>query len=126
MSGARAALTRAVDAWDRAMVTNDADAIGAFMAADWVIVGPDGSVGGRERFLGLVRSGSLTHDVMESHDLDIRLYGDTAVVIGRGISGGAYDGTRFHLEERVSSVYRRDGAGWTCVLTHLSLLSQQD
>jgi hypothetical protein len=30
--------------WDKAMVTNDADAIGRYMAAEWVIIGPDGSV----------------------------------------------------------------------------------
>jgi ketosteroid isomerase-like protein len=28
--------------WDRAMVENDADAIGRYMPDDWVIVGSDG------------------------------------------------------------------------------------
>ena len=79
-------------AWDRAMITNDADAIGQYMADDWTIVGPDGSVGDRAGFLALVRSGDLTHDVMESRDLLVRPYGDTAVVTGRGISGGRYRG----------------------------------
>jgi hypothetical protein len=43
--------------WDRAMVENDAEAIGRYMADDWTIVGPDGSVGDKATFLGLVRSG---------------------------------------------------------------------
>ena len=119
---ARAELLRTVDEWDRAMVGNDAEAIGRYMADDWTIVGPDGSVDGRSRFLALVRSGALSHDVMESHDVDARNYGDAAVVIARGVSGGAYEGERFHLLERVSSVFVRRAGRWTCVLTHLSLL----
>ena len=106
------------------MVANDADAIGRFMADEWTIIGPDGSVGGKEKFLALVRAGTLTHTIMESHDLETRVYGETAVVIARGISAGAYAGERFHLVERVSMVFVRSGDEWTCVSTHLSELSE--
>jgi hypothetical protein len=30
--------------WDRAMVENDPEAIGRYMADDWTIIGPDGKV----------------------------------------------------------------------------------
>ena len=75
------------------MVANDADAIGQFMADDWTIVGSDGRVGDKVTFLELVRSGALSHDVMETHDLSVRVYGDTAVTLARGISGGKYQGS---------------------------------
>ena len=119
---ARAALLRTIDAWDRAMLTNDADAIGAFMADDWTIVGPDGSVNDRAGFVEAIRSGLLTHDVMESHDVDARVYGDAAISIARGVSGGTYGGERFLLTERVSCTYVRQHGTWRCVLTHLSRL----
>ena len=109
-------------AWDRAMVENDAAEIGRYMADDWTIVGPDGSVGDKATFLALVRSGALTHDVMESTDIDVRLYGDTAVVIARGVSGGNYNGQAFREVERSSSVFVRQGGEWKCVLSHLSRL----
>jgi ketosteroid isomerase-like protein len=80
--------TRLVNAWDRAMVANDPEAIGRYMADDWTIIGSDGSMGDKGTFLGLVASGTLSHDVMESEDLKIRVYGETAVVIARGVSGG--------------------------------------
>ncbi len=38
------------------------------MADDWVIIGPDGRVGDKTTFLGLVKSGALTHDEMTSED----------------------------------------------------------
>ena len=121
-----AELLQAIDAWDRAMIANDADAIGAFMADDWTIVGPDGSLNVKPSFLELIRSGMLTHDVMETAEIDARLYGDTAVVVARGVSGGAYAGERFLLTERVSCTYVRRHGHWRCVLTHLSRLDDAD
>jgi ketosteroid isomerase-like protein len=93
------------------------------MADEWAIVGPDGRVGDKARFLELVRSGDLVHDVMETHEPVIRIYGDSAVVIARGVSGGRYRGQPFHLVERVSCVFVRKDGRWSCVLTHLSQLA---
>jgi ketosteroid isomerase-like protein len=112
--------------WDRAMVENDADAIGRYMADDWTIIGSDGSVGDKAMFLGLVRSGALSHDVMTTEDLQVRVYGHTAVTVARGVSGGKYQGQAFHEVERVSCVFVRQEGRWRCVLTHLSRLSPAD
>jgi ketosteroid isomerase-like protein len=119
-----AEVIRTADEWDRAMVSNDADDIGRFMADDWTIIGPDGKVGGRESFLAFIRSGDLTHDVMESHDMTIRLYGDVAVVIACGISGGKYREQVFSLTERVSCVFVKQNGEWKCVSTHLSAIAE--
>ena len=112
--------------WDRAMVGNDAEAIGRYMADDWVIIGPDGRVGDKATFLGLVRSGALTHDVMTSEDFRVRVYGDTAVVTARGVSGGRYQEQPFREVERCSCVFVRQAGQWRCVLTHLSRLAQTE
>ena len=111
--------------WDRAMLENDANAIGQYMADEWVIIGPDGRIGERATFLGLVSSGVLIHEVMESHDLQVRLYGDTAVVLSRGVSGGKYQGQPFREVEQVTCVFVRAAGRWRCVLTHLSRLSPE-
>src|SRR5687768_17408077 len=81
-----AELAGVVREWDLAMVANDADAIGRYMAEDWIIIGADGTESDKATFLALVKSGVLTHDVMESEDLRIRIYGDTAVLSARGVS----------------------------------------
>ena len=112
--------------WDRAMVGNDAEAIGRYMADDWVIIGSDGRVGDKATFLGLVKSGALTHDEMTSEDLHIRVYGDTAVVSARGVSGGTYRGQAFREVERSSCVFVRQAGEWRCVLTHLSRIAQNE
>jgi ketosteroid isomerase-like protein len=112
--------------WDRSMVENDADAIGRYMADDWTIIGSDGSLGDKATFLGLVKSGVLCHDVMTSEDMRVRVYGETAVTISRGVSGGTYNGQPFREVERVSCVFLRQEGQWRCVLTHLSRLSRGD
>ena len=111
--------------WDRSMVENDAEAIGRYMADDWTIIGSDGRLGDKATFLELVKSGVLSHDEMTSEDMQVRVYGDTAVTISRGISGGTYQGQPFREVERVSCVFVRQEAQWRCVLTHLSRLSPE-
>jgi ketosteroid isomerase-like protein len=112
--------------WDRSMVENDADAIGRYMADDWTIIGSDGSLGDKATFLRLVKTGVLCHDVMTSEDMRVRVYGDMAVTVSRGVSGGTYYGQPFREVERVSCVFVRQEGQWRCVLTHLSRLSQGD
>jgi ketosteroid isomerase-like protein len=111
------------NAWDRAMVENDAEAIGRYMSEDWRIVGSDGGVIDKATFLGWVSSGALSHDVMESTDFHIRVYGETAVVTSRGVSGGKYQGRAFREVEKVTCVFVRQQGHWSCVHTHLSRLA---
>lgn len=93
--------------WDRAMVENDAEAIGRYMADDWTMFGSDGGMSDKATFLGLVKSGTLSHDVMESEHLTVRVYGDTAVVTSRGVSGGKYQGQALREVEQSSNLSRR-------------------
>ncbi len=123
MTGAaESELRAAAAAWDLAMVTNDADGIGAFMAEEWIIIGSDGRRTDRDGFLAQVREGRLTHDVMTSEDVEVRLYDDVGDLVARGISAGRFDGHAFREEERQSNVFVRRSGRWRCVLTHLSRL----
>ena len=110
-------------AWDDAMVSNDAEAIGRFMADDWLIVGADGGTTDKPTFLEQVRSGRLQHDTMTTVDLQVRRYGHVAVLLAMGDSAGLFDGHRFHEHERQSNVFVRSNGDWRCVLTHLSRLA---
>jgi len=63
--------------FSQAIVRNDAEAVGQFLANDWIIIDPDGGIIDRAQFLGVIKSGALTHEMMESHDTRVRIYGDT-------------------------------------------------
>jgi ketosteroid isomerase-like protein len=111
-------------AWDRAMVSNDPEAIGRFMADEWLIVGSDGETTDKPTFLELVRSGRLAHDTMTTSDIHVRQYGDVCVLLATGVSAGMFQGRPFQEHERQSNVFVRTHGNWRCVLTHLSRLAR--
>jgi ketosteroid isomerase-like protein len=107
------------DEWSRSIVSNDVEAIGRFMADDWVIVG-DSGITERDSFLALVASGDLTHEMMEGEVKRVRTYGNVAIVNARGRNNGHYKGQAFTADEWITDVFiKRDGR-WQCVLTHLT------
>ena len=63
-----------------AIVKNDLEGIGGLVTDDWIIIDPNGEIVDRPRFFEVIKSGALTHDMMESEDFRIRVYGDSAVV----------------------------------------------
>ena len=103
-----------------AIVRNDLEGIGRLVADDWIIIEPDGGIVDRARFFEVIKSGALTHEMMESEDLRVRVYGDSAVVIGVTRTKGKFMGQEFSTQERATDVFvKRDGR-WQCVLTHLT------
>lgn len=117
-----AELIAVVQGWDQAMVRNDAAAIGAYMADDWTIIGSDGSGSDKATFLAQIESGVLTHNVMQTDDIVVRIYGEAAVITARGVSGGSFQGQPFRETERQSNLFVRESGRWRCVHTHLSRL----
>jgi ketosteroid isomerase-like protein len=110
--------------WAQAFVQNDADAIGRHTSEDWTIITPEGNVLEGSTFLGLIRSGVLTHEDMTYSDMSVRVYGDTAVVTAQATSKGRFKGQSFSELERSTDVFvKRDGQ-WKCVLTHLTRIAR--
>ena len=118
--GVHAELAAIDDAWSRAIVSNDADRIGGFMADDWVIVSESG-VASKDEFLSLVASGELTHSTMDRvGEARVRVYDQTAVLTARATNTARYRDRRFDADEWTTSVYVRRGGQWLCVLSHIT------
>jgi hypothetical protein len=49
----------------QAIIGNDAEAAGQFLADDWIIIDPDGGVIDKARFLSVIKSGTLTQEQMD-------------------------------------------------------------
>jgi ketosteroid isomerase-like protein len=108
-----------------AIVRNDAEAIGRFLSDDWVIVDPDGGIIDRERFLNVIRSGALTHTAMDSDDVRVRVYGESAVITALMSTVGAFQGHEFTSRERATDFLVRQDGEWRCVATHLTRVAQR-
>jgi ketosteroid isomerase-like protein len=107
-------------AFAEAIVKNDLEGIGRLVTDDWIIIDPNGEIVDRARFFEVIKSGALTHDMMESEDFRVRVYGDSAVVTGLTRTKGKFMGQEFSTQERATDVFvKRDGR-WQCALTHLT------
>jgi len=102
------------------IVKNDLKAIDRLVTDDWIIIDPNGEIVDRTRFFEVIKSGALTHDMMESEDFRVRVYGDSAVVTAITSTKGKFMGQVFTTQERATDVFvKRDGR-WQCALTHLT------
>ena len=107
-----------------AIVRNDLKGIERLVADDWIIIDPDGDVVDRARFLEVIKSGALTHELMESDNLRVRVYGNSAVVTAITRTKGRFMTQDFSTQERATDVFVKHGVRWRCVLTHLTRFSK--
>jgi len=124
-SEAEEELLKIEKAFADAIVKNDLEGIERLVADDWIIIDPNGETVDRARFLEVIKSGALTHDMMESEDFRVRVYADSAVVTATTSTKGKFMGQEFSTRERATDVFvRRDGR-WQCVLTHLTRFAKK-
>jgi len=110
-------------AWEQAMVSNEADAIGRFMADDWVIVSETG-VTKKDDFLAVVASGDLTHETFKGEITSVRQYGEAAVLTGRVRNNGHYQGRSFSSDEWTTDVFVKRNGRWLCVHSHITAVKE--
>jgi ketosteroid isomerase-like protein len=108
-----------------AVANNDVEALDGLLADDWIIVDPDGSIIDKARFLGIIRSGALSHESMENTDLRVRLYGNTAVVTALTTSKGKFMGQDFASCERATDIFVKQADRWQCVFTQLTRFTKK-
>ena len=111
--------------FSQAIVKNDAGAVGRFLADDWIIIDPDGGIIDRARFLGVIESGVLTHEMMKSDDTRVRIYGDTAIVTSLTTTRGKFSGQVFTTQERATDVFVKQNGRWLCALSQLTRFTKK-
>ncbi len=109
-----------------AIVRSDVQALDGLLADDWIIVDPDGGIIDKARFLGVIESGLLTHEMMEATDVRVHIHGDTAVVVALTTTRGKFSGLPFTTTERAADVFVRQGDQWRCVFSQLTRFAQKE
>jgi ketosteroid isomerase-like protein len=109
----------------KTIVSNDLEGLGRLVTDDWIIIDPNGEMVDRARFFEVIKSGALTHDMMESEDLRVRVYGDSAVVTAVTRTKGKFMGQEFSTQERATDVFVKHDGQWRCVLTHLTRFTRK-
>ena len=100
------------DAWDKAIVRKDRAAIAGNMTEDFRQISARGAVAGKEAFLDTITSPKLVIHPYGVEDMDVRIYGDVALVSGRTRMTGSWDGKPFASHYRYVDVYVRKDGQW--------------
>jgi ketosteroid isomerase-like protein len=79
---------------------------------DYIIVQPGGRVERKEQVLESYRSGARHWDLAASDEMDVRIYTDTAIVVGRWRAKGRNGDFHFNYSARFLSVWIRENGHW--------------
>ena len=110
--------------WLEAHLRLDAGALDRLMAPDYVQIDASGRAVGREEVLASLRSGGRNWDEARSEDYQVRVYGDTAVVVGRWRARGRNAGEAFDYAARYVAVWVRQDGRWRMVSDQATPIAQ--
>lgn len=103
-------LKRQAIAWDLALVAKQRGAVLANMGEDFLHIGSNGQLSDRSAFIESIFSPNLTMQPYDMEDLQVRLFGDTAILTGTTTMQGRWKGKPFASHYRFSDTYvLRDG-----------------
>jgi ketosteroid isomerase-like protein len=98
--------------WAEAETRGDVAALDALAADGFRLVGPAGFVLDKQQWLDRYRLGDFVTFSLRFEDVETRLYGDTAVSIGRQVQQAEYQGHPANGQFRTSLIAVRDGGQW--------------
>ncbi|MEO7991726.1 MAG: nuclear transport factor 2 family protein [Chryseolinea sp.] len=108
------------DNFSVAVISKSVDEIKKCITSDWILVDSQGGIIPQEGFFKVLEQGSLTHSTMTKKILRVKVYGNIALVTGRGQNTGTWQGQPLEADEWITDVYKKENDKWLCVLTHLT------
>jgi ketosteroid isomerase-like protein len=109
------------EAFRQAELRYDVRAADALLSKDFVITAAiDGRLHSKSEFLPVIGNKSDPLEVLEYGAMQIRVYGDTAVVLSTVHEKGYYGGKPVDVRGRRTAVWVQQNGRWVCVTIHAS------
>ena len=109
------------NSWNQAELHNDAHAVDLLLADDFVMTVADGYTLDKTQMLASVRDTSYRPDVLQSDNMEVRMYGNTAIVTGSYLEKGKDKGKPFERRGRFTDTWINLAGRWRCVASHFSV-----
>src|SRR5688572_20141493 len=109
----------------QAQIGANAVALDRIYAADFIGIGPSGTVRTKPKVLSDFTSGSLKFQSIITEDVLVRVYGNTAVETGRSTMIGQDKGKAVPRDNRFTRVWIKEAGRWRLVSNHYSLFIPQ-
>ena len=109
----------------QAQIDADRAALDRLYADDFIGIGPSGTVRTKPQLLSDFTSGDLKFQSITTDDVQVRVYGNTAVETGRSTMIGQDKGKVVPRDNRFTRVWVKQQGRWRLVANHYSLLITQ-
>ena len=106
----------------QAQIGADAVALDRIYADDFMGVGPSGPVRTKAQVISDFTSGDLKFQSITTDDIQVRVYGNTAVETGRSTMNGQDRGKTVPRDNRFTRVWVKQQGRWRLVANHYSSL----
>jgi uncharacterized protein (TIGR02246 family) len=104
----------------QAQIHADATALDRIYAADFIGVGPSGTLRTKPQEISDFTSGDLKFQSITTDDVQVRVYGNTAVETGRSTMNGQDKGKTVPRDTRFTRVWVKQQGRWRLVANHYS------
>jgi ketosteroid isomerase-like protein len=109
------------NAWNKAELTNDANAVQLLLANDFVMTTADGELYNKAQMVASIRDQSYQPSALQSSDMVVHAFGTTAVVTGAYYEKGTDKGKQWERRGRFTDTWVFLDNRWQCVASHFSV-----
>ncbi|MBV9959217.1 MAG: nuclear transport factor 2 family protein [Acidobacteria bacterium] len=108
--------------WVDALTKNDLGRLERIVGDDYLITTSENTILNKEQDLSPIKTGDVKFQTVSTQDVNIRVFGKTAIVTGIGLFKGTYKARPFDIRERFTDVYVKRGRRWQPVASHATRL----
>ena len=110
-----------------AFKARDFQTLGKHFDDDFILIDPRGGVHNKKQHLKYLTDGTAKFKDLKETDVKVRVFGDTAFVIGLLQVKGKVEDKDISAEYRWTRVYNKNGDDWRCVLEqHTQVLPKDE
>jgi ketosteroid isomerase-like protein len=121
---AAAEIKQLEEARNQAVVKGDVATLDRMTSDDYTFITLRGELRTKQEILKGFASGSFKYQSREISDLNVRIYGDTAVVTGRSSQKGMENGKDYSGAYWFTRVYVKQSGHWVSVALQTTLIQQ--
>lgn len=110
--------------WNRAEVNNDAPAVRLLLADDFVMTVAEGTLYNKAQIVASVADKSYHPEILQSSNMVVHYYGNTAVVTGSYYEKGTDKGKPWERRGRFTDTWMNLEGRWQCIASHFSVKSK--
>jgi len=111
---------------NEALLKHDTATLDRMTSDDYTFINQRGELRTKAQILSGFKSGSFNYDAREISDLEVRVYGDAAVVTGHALQKGIENTKDYSGENRFTRVYVKQNSHWLSVALQATLVAKDN